>query len=76
MAKAPKIYKAYRFTQRDPAIDLVLRAIGSTPNSQIEKAGGPRAGTIANWRNHKTRRPQHCTLAAALGAKGKHFVIE
>jgi hypothetical protein len=68
-----KIYKAYPFRVYDPAIVRVLSAIDGTSFAQIDRDGGPAPGTLTSWKKKKTRRPQHCTLEAALRAAGKRF---
>jgi hypothetical protein len=73
--KPPQLheYRAYKFNRgRDPVIDQVLPHLPSP--AEVQKGGGANAGTVRNWR-HKTRRPQHCSMAASLAVVGKKFVI-
>lgn len=75
MNRKPTRYKAYSFQEYDPAIREVLTALNGQKATMVEQAGGPKAATIRAWRKRKTRRPQHCTLAAALGSQGLVFTI-
>jgi hypothetical protein len=66
-----KSYRAYRFTGADPAIAEVRAIIGKDMSlKEVEKDGGPTAGTMRNWFKGKTKRPQNCTLEAAGRALG------
>jgi len=75
---SPPIYGAYRFREKDPAIDeyrtLVEDYFGHRVNSKaltaITEAGGPTSGTMGSWFFGKTRRPQSATLEAAGRALG------
>lgn len=77
-----KLYRAYNFRTKDPAIDelrtVVEDEFGHRVNykalSQIEKDGGPTAGTMANWFFGKVRRPQNASLEAAGRSLGYHRV--
>lgn len=76
MAKTSKnhapLYRSYRFMDKDPIIDRVRTAFQDSGNSyrDIEDLGGPRAGTLSRWFTGGTRRPQFCTVMAALHACG------
>jgi hypothetical protein len=73
-----RLYGAYRFTKKDPAIDsyrtLVEDHFGHRVSrkdaAMIAESGGPTAGTISNWFFGKTLRPQNATLEAAGRALG------
>lgn len=74
-----KTYKAYRFVDKDPAIDKFrtivqdhfgTRNFGRKHLSEIEAAGGPAASTMVGWFFGKTRRPQNPTMEAAGRALG------
>ena len=66
-------YKAYSFVSKDPIIDVLrtIKADAGMKNIEIHEAGGPAIGTLNNWFNGKTRRPQFATVAAAAVAMGK-----
>lgn len=74
-----KLYKAYLFRDKDPAIDELRtivqdhfgkRNLGHKEFAQMEKQGGPAATTMDSWFNRETRRPQNATLEAAGRAIG------
>lgn len=70
-----KKYKTYMFKEFDPAIGEVLQVIGATKFGVVAGDAGMSSSTLRNWKNKKTRRPQHATLAAAAGAKGYQFKL-
>ena len=43
--------------------------------AEINKASNVSRATLYNWKKRKTKRPQHCTLAAVAGACGKAFAL-
>lgn len=71
-------YKAYRFRDKDPAIDELRTVIEDHVGARvtkkhlhdIENAGGPTAGCMGAWFWGKTQRPQSVTLEAAGRAIG------
>jgi hypothetical protein len=72
-----KLYRSYNFRAKDPAIDALRTVmqdeglkIGYATYKQIEEDGGPAAGTMYNWFQGKTRRPQNAALEAAGRAMG------
>jgi hypothetical protein len=74
-----RLYQAYLFRDKDPAIDEFRtvaqdhygkRNLAGSDYADIEENGGPVAGTIKQWLEGKTRRPQNCTLEAAGRALG------
>jgi len=73
-----KTYSAYRFREKDPAIDEVRtlveehfgRRVNGKDLTEVKESGGPAAGTMAAWFFGKTRRPQSATLEAAGRAIG------
>lgn len=77
-----KLYRAYNFKNKDPAIDelrtLIEDAHGERVKGshlrEIEENGGPSTSAMRNWFFGATRRPSNCTLEAAgrtLGFKRK-----
>ena len=73
-----KLYKAYSFRTKDPAIDELRtvvedhfgRRVSKKDLVEIEESGGPAAGTMNEWFFGQTRRPQSATLEAAGRAIG------
>jgi hypothetical protein len=68
-----RLYGAYRFTSKDPEIDMVRTLVedhfGRRVNRKdlvaIKEAGGPLANTMVGWFFGKTKRPQSASLEAA-----------
>lgn len=78
-ASTVSFLRAYKFGDdaKDPIIDSVRACLddaGQTPYDN-HKAGGPSPGTMLNWFEGATRRPQFATICAALHAAGREFVI-
>lgn len=59
--------------ERDRAIFEVLRAIKDMKTGQIARRTYVAASTINNWRNNKTKYPQHHTLAAVARVAGLEY---
>jgi transcriptional regulator with XRE-family HTH domain len=66
------VYKTYSFKTKDPAIDKLRTKIQDAGESynDISVKSGVSVGTLNNWFNGGTRRPQFATLAAVAGALG------
>lgn len=66
--------RTYKFgeTQKDPIIDRIHTIMEDTGTraKDIEKGGGPKAGTIGNWLDGPTRRPQFASIVAAVRCMG------
>jgi len=71
---ALKRYKTYMFKDQDPVVSDVLAVLGDDFAGASEKSGVSRS-SFRNWKRKKTKRPQHATMAAALGAEGYVFKI-
>lgn len=73
MSKAPKEYRyrTYRFKDRDPIMDrfMALKAEKKLSAKTISERSDVSISTLGAWQT-KTRRPQHCTIMAALRAMG------
>ncbi len=71
-----KPYRSYRFVDHDPMMDKVVIAVENSglTKSQIFK-GNITPTTYGNWKKHRTKRPQHATLAATAGAVGLRFEL-
>lgn len=72
-----KSYKTYRFINKDPVIDKVrtlLQDVGMT-NREVSNKSGISVSTLDNWFKGGVRRPQHASIAAAIGATGYEFKI-
>jgi hypothetical protein len=72
-----KSYKTYRFINKDPIIDKLrtLKLDTGMSAMDIERASGLKSGTQNNWFKGGTRRPQHASVAAFVGACGYEFKI-
>lgn len=68
-----KLYKSYNFVDKDPVIDAIRTAVSDSGLSytKISDKSSVSAGTLGNWLNGKTRRPQFCTVWAVARACGK-----
>lgn len=85
-AREPKLYKAYRFTGKDPVIAEIRRTLQGTLGNvslsdkklrELEASGGPSINAMHNWFWGETRRPQNATLEACLRAAGyKRVIVE
>ena len=71
-----KIYPTYSFTGKDPVIaDLkALAGESGMTNVDISKQSAVSAGTLGNWFNGPTRRPQYATVMAVYRALGVTLV--
>jgi hypothetical protein len=76
-----RLYQAYMFRTKDPAIDefrtitqdyFGRRNLTKEDYNTIHDEGGPTAGCVKQWFEGKTRRPQNATLEAAGRALGYH----
>jgi hypothetical protein len=74
-----RIYNAYRFRRKDPAIDAIrtvmqdhygTRNLSKAQYKDVEESGGPSWSTVKQWFEGKTMRPQNVTLEAAGRALG------
>lgn len=74
-----KLYQAYLFRDKDPAIDefrtvaqdhFGKRNLKHEDYEDIHEQGGPTAGCVKSWLEGKTKRPQNATLEAAGRALG------
>jgi len=58
---------------RDDVVSLIRNA--GLDFVEVERRGGPMAGTISKWFYKETKRPQFQSLQRALHAVGKDFFI-
>jgi len=67
----------FRKTEQDPAVDSWRTCMDDTGYdiARIAKESGVSYSTLSNWENGKTKRPQHCTLTAAVRAMGYDFAL-
>jgi hypothetical protein len=67
-----KVYGSYSFIDKDPIIDKVRTIVEDSGRSYnyIESKSGVTSATLNNWFNGKTKRPQHCTVAAVARCLG------
>ena len=70
-------YKSYNFVDKDPMIDQVRTIIIDSHDTykQIAEASGVNEGTIRNWLDGATRKPQAATFNAVLRALGYKLTI-
>ena len=79
-------YKTYSFKDKDPVIDEIRTRIQDEAKMQkvsdtavinmVSETSGLSVGAIRGWLYGDIRRPQHATVAAAMGALGyeQHWV--
>jgi hypothetical protein len=65
-----RIYSAYKFTEKDPAIYQLQQFLGDTKLTQVTKDGGPSTTCMRSWFHGETKRPQNATIEAAGRALG------
>lgn len=67
--------RGYRFMDRDPVMVEVTEAITSSGRSLtwISERSGISVGTLQNWMNGSTRRPQHLTVSFVMRALGREI---
>ncbi len=72
-----KIYKTYRFVDKDPVIDILRTAFDDTDTSyaQASRASGVSTTTYNNWFKGSTRRPQFASVQATAKAMGYEFTL-
>ena len=70
-------YKSYNFVDKDPMIDQVRTIIIDSHDTykQIAEASGVNEGTIRNWLDGATRKPQAATFNAVLRTLGYKLTI-
>ncbi len=67
-----QVYKSYNFRDKDPIIDKMRTVVQDSGRSYLEihELSGVSTGTLWNWFNGKTRRPQFAALNAVARALG------
>ena len=65
-----KLYKTYAFKDKDPVIDHLRTAMNGHKYSKVSNDSGVSAGTLANWFEGPTKRPQFATVAAVAKSLG------
>lgn len=71
--------RGYRFVDRDPVMQQVTDAITTSGRSLawISQRSGVSEGTLQNWMNGTTRRPQHLTVTFVMQALGfRHVFVD
>ena len=75
---ALRLYNSYNFVDKDPVIDKVRTLVKreGLKYSEIHKLSGVTVGTMHNWFEGKTKRPQYATVMAVVHALGyrAHFL--
>lgn len=71
------VYKSYSFRTKDPVIDELRTVVKDEAVSyqQVADASGVSAGTLHNWFQGETRRPQHASIMAVTRAMGYDYVL-
>jgi len=72
MATRIKLYRTYRFIDKDPVCDAVrtIKQDTGLNNNQIGALSGCAPGTVHNMLDGETRRPQNATTTAIASALG------
>ncbi len=75
-----RLYKTYMFRDKDPVIDHLRTAMQDEgeSNATVAVRSGVSYGTINNWFNGPTRRPQFATIAAVarcMGDRGAGAIV-
>lgn len=67
----------FRKDEKDPVIDRIHTCMDDTgyDYARVARDSGVSYGTIRNWIDGDTKRPQYCTIAAALGAMGFELAV-
>ena len=71
-----KLYKSYMFKNKDPIIDSIRTIVQDSGLSYTAISGlsGVSTGTLYNWFQGETRRPQFASINAVGRACGKTLV--
>jgi hypothetical protein len=66
------LYRSYNFVDKDPVIDRIRTIVSDEglSNSEVHVISGVGAGTLRNWFEGGTRRPQYATIAAVTYSLG------
>lgn len=69
---ALSLYRSYSFVDKDPVIDRIRTIVQDEGLSyqDIHIISGVSAGTLSNWFEGETRRPQYATIAAVTYSLG------
>lgn len=70
--KPLSLYRSYNFVDKDPVIDRMRTIVADEGLSykDIHIISGVSAGTLSNWFEGETRRPQYATIAAVTYSLG------
>lgn len=71
--------RGYRFVDRDPVMQQVTDAVTASGRSLawISQRSGVSEGTLSNWMNGTTRRPQNLTVTFVMQALGfRHVFVD
>jgi transcriptional regulator with XRE-family HTH domain len=70
--KPLSLYRSYSFVDKDPVIDRIRTIVQDEGLSyqDIHIISGVSAGTLSNWFEGETRRPQYATIAAVTFSLG------
>jgi hypothetical protein len=72
MAPRLKIYRTYRFIDKDPVIDAVKTCVQDEKLTyhKVGQISGVADATLSNWFDGDTRKPNNCTVTAVTSALG------
>ena len=67
----------FRKGEQDPVVDRVRTCMEDTGYNvaRVARDSGVSYGTISNWMNGTTMRPQYATVCAAIRAMGHDFAV-
>lgn len=67
-----QLYRSYSFVDKDPVIDRIRTIVQDEGLSygEIGTISGVSSGTLTNWFEGQTRRPQYATIAAVTYSLG------
>ena len=67
-----KLYASYSFKDKDPVIDEMRTMIqdSETSYAEVSRVSGVSVGTLHNWFNGATKRPQYATVMAVVHSLG------
>jgi len=72
VSKGLSLYKSYSFRDKDPVIDEVRTLLQDSGQSykDVHTASGVSVGTLHNWFEGTTKKPQYATVMAVVHALG------
>jgi hypothetical protein len=67
-----KLYRTYRFLDKDPIIDAIRTCVQDEKLTyhKVGQISGVADATLSNWFDGETRKPNNCTVTAVSSALG------